>query len=356
MNILTSQASIVPQGPGIIGAFKQIEKVGRACWASENLITDNSCEEFVRGLMKREHNAPLEHGTLYLIYLIGSPMYDPYYMVHFDDVRKFKQNPYSKVVEKRFDVAAQAEDSEWMHSFVEQYGPTTAYFITTNLRVIVENFTEEEVDKVLDHSVNNPYPEHKLRVTVHFTCQRAISAEFNRHRKDSMMERSSRYCNFSKDKFGNEIGIVQPDWVPVEDIEERTFEEYCKDISIHDDYRREDDIRIVQFPWSKFDYWVFANLACEYSYMNLLRLGCKPEEARDILPMDLQTELYHTAFIDDWEHFFKLRAWNSKGNRPHPEAKKLARQVFDEFVNLGLVSEQLRIDNEIVDKAPVAKS
>jgi thymidylate synthase (FAD) len=335
----------MPQGPGIEGAFKQIEKVGRACWASENLITDNSYKNFIKGLMSREHNAPLEHGTIYLIYLIGSPMYDPYYVIHFDDVRKFKMNPYSKVVEKHFDVAAQA-DHEWIHSFVEEYGPTTAYYVTTNLRVIVENFSEEEVEKVLDHSVDNPYPEHKLRMTVHFTCQRAISAEFNRHRKDSIMERSSRYCNFSKDKFGNEIGIVQPDWVHGEDSDiPQHFSEYVRRLNISGTEG-----------WKKIDYWLFANMACEWSYMNLLRLKCKPEEARDILPMDLQTELYHTAFIDDWEHFFKLRAWVSKGNKPHPEAKKLARQVFDEFVKLGLVSEQLRIENEIMDEASVAKS
>ena len=344
MKILTSQASIVPQEPGIVGAFKQIEKVGRACWASENLITDRSYEDFVKGLMSREHNAPLEHGTLYLVYLIGSPMYDPYYVVHFDDVRKFKQNPYSRVTEKKFDVAAQAKDSEWMHSFVEQYGPTTAYFVTTNLRVIVENFKEEEVEKVLDHAVNNPYPEHIRRITVHFTCQRAISAEFNRHRKDSIMERSSRYCNFSKDKFGNEIGIVKPDWV-INSTPELDFMGYVQALS-----------NFGNGEWSKFDYWVFANLACEWSYMNLIELGAKPEEARDILPMDLKTELYPNAFVDDWKPFFMLRAWQSKGNKPHPEAKKLARQVFDEFVKLGLVSEQLRIDNEIVDKAPVAKS
>jgi thymidylate synthase (FAD) len=347
MKILTSQASIVPQEPGIIGAFKQIEKVGRACWASENLITDRSYEDFVKGLMSREHNAPLEHGTLYLIYLIGSPMYDPYYVIHFDDVRKFKLNPYSRVVEKKFDVAAQAKDSEWMHSFVEQYGPTTAYFVTTNLRVIVENFKEEEVEKVLDHAVNNPYPEHIRRMTVHFTCQRAISAEFNRHRKDSIMERSSRYCNFSMDKFGNEIGIVKPDWVVNErpDVSDIGFMGYVRALFYHGSDE-----------WTKFDYWMFANLTCEWAYMHLINEGAKPEEARDILPMDLQTELYHTAFIDDWKHFFMLRAWQSKGNKPHPEAKKLARQVFDEFVKLGLVSEQLRIDNEIVDKAPVAKS
>ena len=336
MRILTSNTELVQQEPGLVGAYKQIEKVGRACWASENLITDTSYEKFVEGLMEREHNAPLEHGTIYLVYIIGSPIYDPYYMVHTDDVRFFKRNPYSKVVEKHFDVAAQAKDSEWMYEFVAQYGPSTAYFITTNLRVIVENFDVETREKVLDHFVMNPYPEHEKRITVHFTCQRAISAEFNRHRKDSIMERSSRYCNFSKDKFGNEIGIVKPDWIN-EDSNFNEFIDMCGCIATGSD---EDQ-------FNKIDYWLFANLACEYSYMNLLRLGCKPEEARDILPMDLQTELYHTAFISDWIHFFKLRAWISKGNKPHPEAMKLARQVFDKFVELGLVSEQLRLDNDI---------
>ena len=332
MKILISNAELVQQEPGLVGAYKQIEKVGRACWASENYITEHSNQIFVEGLMKREHNAPLEHGTIYLVYIIGSPIYDPHYMVHTDNVQFFKRNPYSKVVEKHFDVAAQAKDSEWMYEFVAQYGPSTAYFITTNLRVIVENFDEKGREKILDNFVINPYPEHEKRITVHFTCQRAISAEFNRHRKDSIMERSSRYCNFSKDKFGNEIGIVKPDWVNENRI--ISFEDYIKDIDNSEN-------------WTKIDYWHFANLTCEWCYMNLIDLGAKAEEARDILPMDLQTELYHTAFISDWIHFFKLRAWNSKGNKPHPEAMKLARKVLDMFVELGLVFEQLRLDNDI---------
>lgn len=332
MKILTSNAELVQQGPGLVGAYKQIERVGRACWASENYITEHSYQAFIEGLIDREHNAPLEHGTIYLIYIIGSPVYDPYYMIHTDNVQFFKKNSYSKVVEKHFDIATQAKDIEWMYEFVAQYGPSTVYFITTNLRVIVENFDIKTREKILDHFVMDPYPEHEKRITVHFTCQRAISAEFNRHRKDSIMERSSRYCNFSKDKFGNEISIVKPDWVY--NYRTMSFEDYIKDIDNSKD-------------WTKIDYWHFANLTCEWCYMNLINLGAKPEEARDILPMDLQTELYHTAFISDWIHFFKLRAWISKGNKPHPEAMKLARQVFDKFVELGLISEQLRLDNDI---------
>lgn len=332
MKILTSNAELVQQESGLVGAYKQIERVGRACWASENYITEHSYQAFIEGLIDREHNAPLEHGTIYLVYIIGSPVYDPYYMVHTDNIEFFKKNPYSKVIEKRFDIATQAKDIEWMYEFIAQYGPSTVYFITTNLRVIVENFDTKTREKILNHFVMDPYPEHEKRITVHFTCQRAISVEFNRHRKDSIMERSSRYCNFSKDKFGNEISIVKPDWV--HDCETISFEDYIKNIDNSKD-------------WTKIDYWLFANLTCEWCYMNLINLGAKPEEARDILPMDLQTELYHTAFISDWIHFFKLRAWISKGNKPHPEAMKLARQVFDKFVELGLISEQLRLDNDI---------
>ena len=325
----------MPQEPGLIGAYKQIEKVGRACWASERYITEHSYQTFVEGLMEREHNAPLEHGTIYLVYMVGSPMYDTSYMINISDVNKFKNNPYSKVVEKRYDVAAEAKNDNWIFEFVANYGPSTVYYITTNLRVIVENFNKDNRQIVLDHIVNVPHKEHEIRITVHFTCQRAISAEFNRHRKNSMMERSSRYCNFSMDKFGNEIGIVKPDWV-INDTPNLNFMDYIKTLNNRGNNE-----------WSKFDYWVFANLACEWSYMNLIELGAKPEEARDILPMGLQTELYHTAFISDWIHFFKLRAWTSKGNKPHPEARKLARMIFDKFVELDLVSEQLRIDNEI---------
>ena len=114
MKILESTISIIPQEPGLIGAYKQIEKVGRACWASENLITEDSYKAFVEGLMQREHNASLEHGTIYLVYMVGSPMYDTSYMINISDVNKFKNNPYSKVVEKRYDVAAEAKNDNWI--------------------------------------------------------------------------------------------------------------------------------------------------------------------------------------------------------------------------------------------------
>ena len=342
MKILTSKAEIIPQSPGEVGIYKQIELVGRSCWASDHLIDENSYQQFMNSLKERGHSSPFEHGTVYLTIMVGSPMYDSQYLSRFSVVNFFKTNPYSRVVEKHYDVATGAP--EHIANYIVNNGPTIVYYITTNYRVIYERFkdlhnletkwSKLENDLDLGSFITEPTENHIRRVTVHFTCQRAISAEFNRHRKNSIMERSSRYCNFSKEKFGNEIGIVAPDWIGNGSVFE--FEGYINGMANYGTVE-----------WTKFDYWVFANAACEWAYMNLLREGAKPEEARDILPMDLQTELYHTAFVDDWEHFFKLRAWKSKGNVPHPEAMKLARELYDKFVEQGYVSSALRFDNEI---------
>lgn len=343
MKILTSKAEIIPQSSGENGIYKQIELVGRSCWASDHLIDENSYIQFMNSLKERGHSSPFEHGTVYLTIMIGSPIYDSQYLSRFNIVNFFKSNPYSRVIEKHYDIAAKAP-YDYIVDYITNNGPTVVYYITTNYRVIYEKFgglhnteykwSEYKNTPDLGDFITNPTEYHMRRVTVHFTCQRAISAEFNRHRKNSIMERSSRYCNFSKDKFGNEIGIVAPDWVGNGSIFE--FEGYINGLANYGTGE-----------WTKFDYWMFANVTCEWAYMHLLQEGAKPEEARDILPMDLQTELYHTAFIDDWEHFFKLRAWKSKGNVPHPEAMKLARELYYKFVEQEYVSDSLRLDNEI---------
>ena len=85
-----------------------------------------------------------------------------------------------------------------------------------------------------------------------------------------------------------------------------------------------------------YENWLFGNLAAERAYMNLIASGRKPQEARVILPLDTNTELVHTAFVSDWKHFFDLRALGTTG-APHPDAKVLARPLYDEFCRLGLI-------------------
>lgn len=88
--------------------------------------------------------------------------------------------------------------------------------------------------------------------------------------------------------------------------------------------------------WNAFDNWLFANLACELAYLNLISLGKKPQEARAVLPLDVNTELVHTAFVSDWKHFFDLRAIGTTG-APHPDAKAIAQPLYEEFERLGLL-------------------
>ena len=89
--------------------------------------------------------------------------------------------------------------------------------------------------------------------------------------------------------------------------------------------------------WNDIDYWVFANLAAEYAYMNLIRLGWKAQQARDVLLLSTKTELVHTSFASDWGHFFNLRAIGTTG-APHMSAKELAWPLMEDFLNRKWIS------------------
>lgn len=149
-----------------------------------------------------------------------------------------------------------------------------------------------------------------------------------------MAEQSTRYCNYSKNKFDNEITINLPTWAEEagfdgsQDPGDYRLEDMCADIT---------EGRAQQ--WSKLDTWIFANQAAEYAYMKLIEAGCKPQEARAILPLDCNTELVHTAFISDWKHFFDLRALGTTG-APHPDAKVLALPLMEEFKKKGYLKSE----------------
>ncbi len=308
MRINNPSFEIWQQGAGIDGVYKQIERVGRVCYKSEDHTTADSARPFVERMIKSEHFAMLEHGSVYLLFDIG-PDVEP----GNDSARSWRfyaANKFSRCV----------EDSGKL-------------YVTTNLRVLAEN------DRLGDLQAywSEPLPLHPVRVTVHFSTQIAITREFNRHRADSMAEQSTRYCNYSKAKFGNEITINIPTWVK----HEMTGSEWARQLSngvltISGQQFMELARKVADGSASVLDNWVFANLAAEKSYMNLIGAGRKPQEARVVLPLDTATELVHTAFISDWKHFFDLRALGTTG-QPHPDAKAIAMPLFEEFKSRGLL-------------------
>lgn len=287
MKIQKPQYEIWMQNPGELGIYQQIERAGRVCYKSENNTTEDSAKPFVGRMIEHEHYAMLEHGTVYLTCNHGEL---PFYA----------SNKFSHVN------TIDGKD-----------------YITTNLRVMAENKTLEDLKYRTDFEKGK----HELRITVHFTTQIAITREYNRHRANSMAEQSTRYCNYTKNKFGSEISINLPTWVKGDfEADNEKFIELCEDVANEE-----------TSDWTPIDAWLFANQAAEFAYMKLVAMGCKPQEARVILPLDTNTELVHTAFVSDWKHFFDLRALGTTG-APHPDAKILAEPLYEEFKERGYIN------------------
>ena len=120
------------------------------------------------------------------------------------------------------------------------------------------------------------------------------------------------YCNYSKDKFNNEVTFILPPWINPnpEDIDNNTF----ADLQFREFLRK-----------------------AEKMYMTLLSEGWKPQEARAVLPNSLKTELVMTGFVSDWKHFFGLRSRIAETGKPHPQAQELADPLMDEFVKRGIM-------------------
>ncbi len=178
--------------------YKKLEYAGRTCYKSENSITDESSEKFVRTIIKNGHEAMLEHAGM----------------------------------------------------------------------------------------------------TVKFIVDRGVSHELVRHRLASFAQESTRYCNYSKDKFGNELTFIRPCFFMDEDSQEyKLWHDMCQ--------------------------------AAEHAYLAMLMTNIPPQEARSILPNSLKTEVVMTANIREWRHFFNLRAAGITG-MPHPQMLEVTVPLLNE--------------------------
>lgn len=284
MRLINSSFKVLLQSPGLEGMYKQIEIGARNCYKSEDKITDDSAEKMVEFLKNRGHYSPLEHGTVYLHLSVDT--------INYYIASKYRENKYSKVVL----VNSQEQTSD------------NGYYITTNYRVLVENGWLRDLTYLC-----KPTKHHEKRVSVMITCPIGISREFNRHRVFSISEQSTRYCNYSKDKFGVEITFVIPEWATNLTPEYKSL-----------DYSGLDHNELV---------FLDSLAHAERSYMTMIRDGARPQEARDILPLATATTVMYTGFVSDWKHFFELRT--SAG--AHPDARAIATPLAGKFNELNLL-------------------
>lgn len=134
-------------------------------------------------------------------------------------------------------------------------------------------------------------------ITVRVICDRGVTHEIVRHRLASYTQESTRYCNYSKGKFGNELTIIKP----------------C--------FWNETD--------EKYKLWKETIELVEKSYIKLIQLGASPQEARSILPNSLKTEIVMTMNLREWHHFFTLRT----SAAAHPQMREIAVPLLKEFQN-----------------------
>ncbi|MDR1896014.1 MAG: FAD-dependent thymidylate synthase [Prevotellaceae bacterium] len=152
----------------------------------------------------------------------------------------------------------------------------------------VRNILKSGHESVIEHE----------KITVKIICDRGVSHEIVRHRIASYSQESTRYCNYTENKFGKELTLIRP------------------------------------FFWNdapeKFAIWKETMQNIENNYALLISLGAKPEEARSILPNSLKTEIVVTMNLREWRHFFKLRT----SLKAHPQMREIAVPLLKRFNEL----------------------
>ena len=277
MKLVKPSFEIIEQEVGKEGLLSHIEKCGRTCYKSEDKITEDSAEKFVNMIINRGHTAMLEHGTVYLAIPIEWYYEDDDKVVdNWYEYECYEKNPYSEVyIDYTYDLAC----------------------ITTNYRVLLQNGWLDDLEYQCE-----PTEHHVKRVTVKFICDRGVSHEFVRHRVFSFAQESTRYCNYSKDKFGSECTFIEPCWF--------------KDATYYASRKvYESELAVA-----------------EQAYFSLLDMGWIAQQARAVLPNSLKTELIMTGTIDQWRGFFELR---DDKQHAHPQAYELAHPLHEEFIKRG---------------------
>lgn len=281
MKLIKQSFEILEQTDYSLKGIKQfIERCGRVCYKSEDKITDTSYEKFVNMLESRGHDRPLEFGTVHL-------------KMESSKFQGFMQALYAEGIFNNI----------WIKS---NYNERVMY-ITTNYRYysditkrlpnIKEYFTEED---------NKYYPK---RYTVHMILDRGVMDEFRTHVGLSHLAESTRYCNYSKDKFNNEVTFVIPEWV----------ETRCPNTE-------------HSGPSFTDIYWSSACKEAESNYLRLLENGWTPQQAREVLPLSVKSELISCGFEDAWKNFFYRRC----AKDAHPMAREIAIPLQDKFKEMGL--------------------
>lgn len=323
MNIVNPNAELLKNEGDL---YELIEKIGRTCYKSEDKITPGSAQKFVKMLASKQHGAMLEHGYLYF-------EFTPYAMGDFarqmtedgKNAASADKYRYMNIEGNFLSVSARAFLEYIQKQGPELSGPDFAMYDQAQ-KLYPEIFHMEGFkpqknvqtqawingifiatkDKLIQ-DIKDQVPSDKqaetlsklLPMTVKFTCSRGVSHEFVRHRPCAFAQESQRYCNYSKGKQGGDISFIKPVF----------FEEGTPQYSA----------------------WKGSCQAAEDMYNQLIAIGAKPEEARDVLPNACKTEIFITATEKEWQHIVNLRLKGLTG-KPHPAMVEVMQIAYPQLM------------------------
>lgn len=255
--------------------YSHVANCARVCYASNN-NSNISDEQFCKNvLIANNHLSMFRHATIYC---------------------KYNKNDWNRYTVDTFHLAQNINVIDLEDLYVIMNGQSYLEFKRNN---IAENL---KIDSHIIKDLPNELNEYK-RFTFKVTTQISTSRELNRVSPNNIAERSTRYCNYSKDKFDNQICICKPYYY--------------------------DNLEIA-------DQLAFINRMSEYegNYLNRISRGWKPEDAREFLPLCTATEVVYTYNVREWRHIIDLRYYGTTG-KPHPNAKIIAGMIRDQLIYLG---------------------
>ena len=291
-----------------VDVLKKIEFVGRTCYKSTDKITDESAPKFVSNLIKRGHEAMVEHASFcfeidYGVYLNMKSVIHMLSVEH--NFKSFMRITMGERILMSGNVRA------WRDLFKHMSAHTGIYdyfesFIKEN-PVLFPEYQNEVFATTIVGSIRPVYVDDlktedefltHCDVTVRFVVDRGVSHELVRHRPASFAQESTRYCNYSQDKFGGQITFIIPEFFP--------------------------------YGSPEWKLWKDSVTRSETDYLALMDMGVTPEKARAVLPNSLKTEVIMTANCAEWKHFFSLRACNATG-KAHPQMLEVTQPMLDDF-------------------------
>ena len=287
--------------------YKHIEYCARISYKSQDKITDTSYEKFVNMLESRGHDRPLEFGTVHLKMILP-------------DFQGFMNSLLTiGVLNNIWIKSAHVGDIVYITTNYRYYLDIIKYFPK-----VKEYFTEED---------NEYYPK---RYTIHMILDRGVMDEFRTHVGLSHLAESTRYVNYSKEKFGSEITFIKPCWL---NVPEGKYN-HCIMVS-----KNSPDIRIECVGSDEIGKYynieeeegLFLNglIKSELTYLDLINnKKWTPQQARSVLPLGIKSELISCGFEDAWENFMRRR----DAPDAHPMAQEIAKPMHEEFLKLTKAS------------------